>query len=161
LIYESLASSNNPIVCRKTVAQSQTSLNKFQENTATRMSEFSGRIETLLLAGDALSISGVMITQQDVTAVTQILNEHGKLLKQCLLFCTSAMNAAQPKTDGTYVKYAEAVEQAKQIIGNVGEIRSDAPNVTVDKAKAGGSSFQFIGRMSKEALGTLVNSTSQ
>jgi hypothetical protein len=111
------------------------------------MSEFSGMVEALTLAVDSLSISGVNITQQDVQVVTRKLDEHGQLLKQCLLFCTTAMNAAHASMPGTQVKHAKALEHARQVIGNLGAIRPDAPPVVVDTAEASGQAFQGIGNI--------------
>jgi hypothetical protein len=111
------------------------------------MSEFSGMVEALNLAVDSLSISGVNITQQDVQVVTRKLDEHGQLLKQCLLFCTTAMNAAHASMPGTQVKHAKALVHARQVIGNLGAIRPDAPPVVVDTAEASGQAFQGIGNI--------------
>ena len=125
------------------------------------MSELSGKVEAIALAVDALSISGVNITQQDVEVVKRTLDEHGLLLKQCLSFCTSAMNAAHASTSGTQVKHAKAIEHARQIIGNLGSINAHAPPVAVDTAEASGSAFQAIGNtdltgLNQEALNFLA-----
>ncbi len=111
------------------------------------MSEFSGKVEALTLAVESLSISGVNITEQDVQVVTRKLNEHGQLLKQCLLFCTTAMDAAHANMPGTQVRHAKAVEHARQVIGNLGVIRPDAPSVVVDTAEVSGHAFQGIGNI--------------
>jgi hypothetical protein len=139
--------------CRNKLSQSQTTLDSFQEITSTTMSELSGKVEAIALAVDALSISGVNITEQDVEVVKRTLDEHGLLLKQCLVFCTSAMSAAHVSTSGTQVKHAKAMEHARQIIGNFGAIKADAPPVVVDTAEAGGSSFQPIGNIDLTGLG--------
>jgi hypothetical protein len=121
------------------------------------MSEFSGKVEALALAVDSLSISGINITQQDVEVVTRTLDGHGQLLKQCLLFCTSALNAAQANMPRMQVKHGKAIEHARQVIGNLGAIKADAPSVAVDTAEASGSAFQEVGNidlggMTPEAL---------
>jgi hypothetical protein len=127
----------------KTVAQSQVTLDAFQETTAATMSELSGKVETIALAIDALSISGVNITQHDVEVVQRTLNEHGLLLKQCLLFCTSALNAAHASTSSTHVKHAKATNHARQIIGTLGPSEGNS-QVMVDTADAD-DAFQGIG----------------
>jgi hypothetical protein len=127
----------------KTVAQSQVTLDAFQETTAATMSELSGKVETIALAIDALSISGVNITQHDVEVVQRTLNEHGLLLKQCLLFCTSALNAAHASTSSTHVKHAKATNHARQIIGTLGLSEGNS-QVMVDTADAD-DAFQGIG----------------
>jgi hypothetical protein len=127
----------------KTVAQSQVTLDAFQETTAATMSELSGKVETIALAIDALSISGVNITQHDVEVVQRTLNEHGLLLKQCLLFCTSALNAAHASTSSTHVKHAKAANHARQIIGTLGLSEGNS-QVMVDTADAD-DAFQGIG----------------
>ena len=144
----------------KTVAQSQVTLDTFQETTAATMSELSGKVETIALAIDALSISGVDITQHDVEVVQRTLNEHGLLLKQCLLFCTSALNAAHASTSGTHVKHAKATNHARQIIGTLGSSEGNAQPVMVDTADAD-DAFQGIGviqlaGLNKESLDFLA-----
>ena len=117
------------------------------------MSELSGKVEAIALAVNALSISGVNIKQQDFSVVKQKLDEHGLLLKQCLVFCTSAINAAHASTSGTQVKHAKAIEHARQIIGNLGAIKSDAPPVVVGTAEASGAgTFQGIGNLNFTGL---------
>ena len=117
------------------------------------MSEFSGRVEALVLAIDSLSIAGVSITQQDVQVVTRKLDEHSQLLKQCLLFCTTALNAAHASVPGTQVKHVKALENVRQVIGNLGEIKPDAPPVVVNTAEAGGQAFQGIGNIDLSGIG--------
>jgi hypothetical protein len=95
----------------KTVAQSQVTLDAFQETTAATMSELSGKVETLL--------------------------------KQCLLFCTSALNAAHASTSSTHVKHAKAANHARQIIGTLGLSEGNS-QVMVDTADAD-DAFQGIG----------------
>ena len=118
-------------------------LDTFQDTTAATMSELSGKVETIALAIDALSISGVDITQHDVEVVQRTLNEHGLLLKQCLLFCTSALNVAHASTSSTHVKHAKATNHARQIIGTLGPSEGNS-QVMVDTADADGKGT-FLG----------------
>ena len=97
------------------MAQSQTALDTFQATTATTLSEFSGKFEALAVAIGALSVTGVNISPEDIATVTKTLDDHGRLLKECLKFCTSALNAATETTPATKVKYAKAVANARSI----------------------------------------------
>ena len=95
------------------------------------------------------------ISPQDVELVKRTLDEHGELLKQCLRFCTSALNAATTTTPATRVKYAKATNKAEYFIGNLGsEANADVRDVIVDKAEAD-SSVMGIGNISVEALKVL------
>ncbi|KAI8631316.1 hypothetical protein F5Y19DRAFT_425718, partial [Xylariaceae sp. FL1651] len=140
----------------KAVTENQTALDTFQEKTATTMSDMVGKVEALTLAVDSLSLSGVTISQKDMASVTQALNEHGNLVKECLQFCTSAMSAAHARISATQVRHAKVVEQATQFIGNVGPISGDAPLVTVDTAEASGNAFQGVGNINADAFRILV-----
>jgi hypothetical protein len=130
---------------RNKVAHSQTTHDTFQDATATTLSELTRQVEAIALAIDSLSISGVEITQQDVEVVKRKLDEHCLLLKQRLLFCTNAMDAAHTSTSGTHVKYAKANDHARQTIGNFGAIKADAPEVVVDSAEASERASQSVG----------------
>ncbi|KAI0858324.1 hypothetical protein F4860DRAFT_486918 [Xylaria cubensis] len=138
------------------VGRNQETLSTFQEITTTTLSQFSGKFEALELAVQSLSISGVAITQQDVETVTRTLNEHGKLLKQCLQFCTTALKAVHSEMPATQVRYAKAAEYAQQIVGNVGSTGENAPTVDVNTALAEGSAFQGVGNFSVDALKAIL-----
>lgn len=89
--------------------------------------------------------------------MTKTLDEHGRLLKECLKFCTGALNAATETTPGTKVKYAKALNNAKSLIGNIGsEAKAGVPDVIVDTAEADGHSVMGIGNISVEALRILM-----
>lgn len=117
------------------------------------MSEFSGRVEALALAIQSLSISGVQSTQKDVEIVRQTLDDHEKLLRHCLVFCTTALSAAQTVLPGTQVKHAKALNHARQIVGNFGPLGKNAPPVVVDTAEAQ-DAFQAVGNIDLRGLDT-------
>ncbi|KAK4164072.1 hypothetical protein QBC43DRAFT_318666, partial [Cladorrhinum sp. PSN259] len=138
----------------KVVTQSQTTLDTVQATTATTLSEFNGKFEALTTAVESLSIAGVTISPQDVELVKRTLDKHGELLKQCMKFCISALNATTT-TPATRVKYAKAKNKAEQFIGNLGsEANANVPDVIVDQAEAD-SSVMGIGNISVEALKVL------
>jgi hypothetical protein len=136
----------------------QKALNDFQENTTTTMSGFAGQFEALTLAVNSLTMTGVTITQEDVDAVTKTLDHHDELLKQPLQFCTSALGAAHTRMPATQVRHAQAIEHARQIIGNVGEIEGDRLSVAVDTAEASGNAFQCVGNLSLDTFKIVLGS---
>jgi hypothetical protein len=131
----------------------------FQATIATTLSQLSGKIEAMALAVDSLSIVGSSISPHDVEAVKTALNEHGRLLTECLRFCTGAMGAASTVSSGTQVKYAKAIEDAINVIGNIGlEPGTGArPDVVVERAEAEGRSVMGVGNISTEALKVLAS----
>ncbi|KAI0547889.1 hypothetical protein F4679DRAFT_552462 [Xylaria curta] len=140
----------------KAVGRNQETLSTFQETTTTTLSRFSGKFEALELAVQSLSISGVAITQQDVETVTQTLNEHGELLRQCLQFCTTALKAVHSEMPDTQIRDAKAAEYAQQIVGNVLSTGEKAVAVKVRNAEAKGNAFQGIGNFSEAALKAIL-----
>jgi len=132
-------------------------MDKFQESLGTQMSRITGKVEALTLAFDSLSESGVKIAGEDVELVKRNLDEHGKLLRECLKFFASSLKAVHENPVGTQVRYVTAKENAMSIVGNFGPIKADAPPVMAGKVDTSGSAFSAIGntdftRLSPEVI---------
>jgi hypothetical protein len=116
------------------------------------MSGFTGQIQGLQLAMESLSLGGVSIKKEDVDAVVRVLSEHGKMLEQCLKVCDSGLSETTAAS-GTKVRYAKVFNEARQFIGNMGNVQfgPGTPAVTVDHAEARDKARQAVGNMSEEA----------
>jgi hypothetical protein len=114
--------------------------------------ERSKQIQGLQLAMESLSLSGLNIAKGDVDAVVKILSKHSKLLEQCLKVCDSGLSETTA-TSSTKVRYAKVFNEAKQFIGNMGNIQLGprTPAVAVDCAEARDKARQVVGNMSEEA----------
>lgn len=95
-----------------------------------------------------MSIARVRISQEDVDAVKLVLSEHDRMLRQCLRVCTRALDVTAPVT-GTNVQHARVYDEAKQWIGNMGDVGSGGPAVNVVEAEAHGNGRQGIGYMAE------------
>ena len=71
-------------------------------------------------------------------AELEFLRSQKELLEDCLRVCASA------KT-GVHVKHAEATDDAKQLIGNIGKVEPGGPAVEVEKAIAKMRARQVVG----------------
>lgn len=76
--------------------------------------------------------------------MVQLLNEHDRVLKQCLRVCTLGLGETTSKT-GTAVRYAETFDKARQFIGSIGNVGSGGPETTVEHAQARNESRMVIG----------------
>ena len=113
------------------------------------MNNFAGQIIGLETALQSMTVANVGIRQEDVDNVASILNEHGRVLRLCLQSCTGGLKETTAKA-GTHVKYAKTFDEAKQVIGTMGNVTGgDGPTV-VDLAEAHGKSRQAIVEMSEE-----------
>ncbi|KAI1178553.1 hypothetical protein F4777DRAFT_536978 [Nemania sp. FL0916] len=136
--------------------RTQQTLNEFQENTATTLSEFTGKLDALALAVQSLSISEVTIPQEDVAMITRTLNEQHQLLKQNLQFCTTALGAVQSEMPSTQVRFVKARENARQMIGNYGTAGEKASSIVVENVEAEGHAIQSIGNFSGDAWAAIL-----
>jgi hypothetical protein len=145
------SSAANPVsLDRKTASQNRDALQGLETQIATSLSGFTGQIHGLEIALQSLSLAAVNISKEDVAAVVGVLNDHDRMLKQCLKVCTSALTETT-KVAGTSVKYARTFEEAKQFIGNIGDVGKGGPATEVEYGEAGGKSRQVIGNMSADA----------
>lgn len=146
--------------CRKTARKSQASLEALETQIASTVSTFMGKIEGIELALQSLTLSdtgtGSVRSEKPVGAVSEqgksvvdILNEHSFLLKQCLKACASGL-AETTNTTGTRVRYACTFDEARQHIGNIGDIQSGGPAVEVDTAEARNKSRQVVGNITAD-----------
>lgn len=116
------------------------------------MSEFTGQIEGLQLAMRSLSLSGFNIKKEDVDLVVKVLNEHDKMLKQCLKVCESGLKETSVGT-GTNVKHAVAFNKASLFVGNMGyDGKADLGTsaVTIDLLEATDQARSAAGNMSAD-----------
>ena len=103
-------------------------------------------LETAL---QSMMVANVGVRQEDVDSVARVLNEHGRVLRLCLQSCTSGLKETTAKA-GTHVKYAKTFDEAKQVIGTMGNVTGAGGPTVVELAEAHGRSRQAIVDMSEE-----------
>ena len=81
--------------------------------------------------------------------VASIMNEHGRVLRLCLQSCTGGLKETTAKA-GTHVKYAKTFDEAKQVIGTMGNVTGGGGPTVVELAEAHDKSHQAIVEMSEE-----------
>lgn len=84
------------------------------------------------------------IRRSDVAQVVQLLNDQDLLLRQCLRFCMLGLSQTTEKT-GTAVRYTQTFDEARQFVGNIGDVGNGGPRTEVDSAQARGKSKMMIG----------------
>ncbi len=103
-------------------------------------------LETAL---QSMTIANIGIRQEEVNNVARVLNEHGRVLRLCLQSCTSGLKETTVKA-GTHVKYAKTFDEAKQVIGTMGNVTGGGGPTVVELAEAYHKARQFVGEMSEE-----------
>ena len=126
------------------------SLQAFEASTSASLSNFMGKLEMVDLTLQSLSSAEQAISQQDMAQIISILTEQDRLLKQCVQVCTAGLLESSQKT-GTTVLYSRTFDEARQWVGNLGEVGADGPAVKVDHAEARNKSRQAMGNVSVEA----------
>jgi hypothetical protein len=65
-------------------------------------------------------------------AILKVLGEHNTALGQCLKACTSAL-AETSKGTGTAIKYAEALNEARQLISTIRKVNPGEETAMIEK----------------------------
>ncbi|KAF4459313.1 glycosyl family 43 [Fusarium albosuccineum] len=138
------------ITTLKQANQNQDGLHGLETQIATTMDDFSGQIKGIKTAVQTLSLRSLKISPSDVQKAVKVLNNHDRMLKQCLNVCTSAL-ATTTARSGTTVKYARTFAKAKQVVGNVGNVGAGGPATDVEYGEARGDSQQVIGNIEADA----------
>ncbi len=97
----------------------------------------------------SMMVANVGIRQEDVDNFPRVLNEQGRVLRLCLQSCTGGLEETTAKA-GTHVKYAKTFDEAKQVIGTMGNVTAGGGPTVVELAEAHGKSRQAVVEMSEE-----------
>lgn len=97
-----------------------------------------------------MMVANVGLRQEDTDKISRVLNEHGRVLRLCLQACTSGLRETTARA-GTRVKYARTFDEARQVIGNMGNVTGGGPPTAVEYAEARDRSRQFVGDLSEQA----------
>ena len=127
-------------------SQNREVLQNLETKIATSVDNFTGQIMGLHTALQSISVADVAIRQEDVQHVARVLNEHERVLKFCLQSCMSGLRVTTARA-GTQVKYARTFNEARQAIGNMGDVTRGGPPTVVDYAEARDRSIQHLGNM--------------
>ncbi|KAI1213193.1 uncharacterized protein F4807DRAFT_413235 [Annulohypoxylon truncatum] len=130
-----------------TIGQNQSKLQDLETQIATSVSSFTGQICGLETAVRSLSLAPSNVNQIDMASIIAILDDHDRMLKQYVSFCTSALTEVNERT-GNSVKYARTFDEARQFIGNMGDVGRGGPATNVEQGEARDRSRQVIGNMS-------------
>ncbi|ETS76325.1 hypothetical protein PFICI_11712 [Pestalotiopsis fici W106-1] len=134
------------VVTLNTMSKTREQINEMETQTVMTLSSLTGKLQGIELALQAFQSTEVAIGSNDVTQVLQVLNDHDRMLRQCLKVCTSGLGETA-KTTGTTVKYAETLDQARQFIGNIGDVGNGGPETNVEHGQAKNESRQVIGNI--------------
>jgi hypothetical protein len=93
-------------------------------------------------------------------AVLKALEEHNIAFRQCLMACTSAL-AETARGTGTTIKYAEALDEARQLIGVIGKVDPGGETAVVEVMIAKDRAVQFGGSISSEVALAMLNAPSK
>ncbi|KAK1830652.1 hypothetical protein QBC39DRAFT_105331 [Podospora conica] len=134
-----------------TVLKNSDALKELETTITTSMSSFAGQISGLEAAIHALTRQNTNGSKQDLEAVKIILDQHRQMLGQCLMVSTKAFEVTTVET-GTRVQYAKVWDEARQFIGNIGNVGPGGPATNVGKAEASGKAGQIVGNMPAESV---------
>ena len=146
-------------------ARSQVEIQQLQADITASRSSLSGQIQALEISLRALSssISGPGTDAGTATAVLEGLRHYERVLEQCLEAQTAVFAQASTRST-TSVDYSSAFDNARQLIGNVGDFGSGSGggggSVKVGSAEARDKSWQLIGNVSADSFKVLVGSAS-
>lgn len=116
------------------------------------MSVISGQIQGL-----EISMQSVADSNPDkLEAIMKALEEHNTALGQCLKACTSAL-AETSKRTGTTIKHAEALNEARQLIGIIGKVDPGGEQAVIESMTARDHATQFGGQISTEVALAMLN----
>ena len=127
-------------------SQEREVLQNLETKITTSVDNFTGQIMGLHTALQSMSVADIAIRHEDVQTVARALNEHERVLKFCLESCTSGLKVTTARA-GTQIKYARTFNEARQAIGNMGNITRGGPPTVVDYAEARDKSIQHVGHM--------------
>ena len=120
----------------------------FQDEEAT--AEFEGRISQIMnrLLGQ---MQGIAISQQasidagaPQTEFAHVMEQQNIALAACLKSCTAALSGTAQSTKNTF-KYARSFDDARQLIGTIGDVRGGGSVNTFDVLIAQDRSKQMAG----------------
>ena len=133
----------------------QEEIRKYHSDVSTSLSGLTGQIQGIQVALQGLGLSdGAMIqseanyqfvTRNEAAHALEVLNEHDQALKQCLKFVAGVFPESATKS-GVTVGEAMAFNEAKQFIGNVGDVKG-GPDIKVVKMTARDKAWQLTGNM--------------
>ncbi|KAK7731727.1 hypothetical protein SLS53_008671 [Cytospora paraplurivora] len=137
--------------------QAHRAFEDMETQVATSLSSLTGKISSLEFAMQALSASQSSRADradrdnlnEDVPGVVVALEEYKEVLIECLGVQRPALEETS-SLNGTTVKWATVLDEAKQQVGNIGDVGRGGPAVNVTYAKASHKSRQYIGNISGE-----------
>lgn len=133
-------------------SQSQNSIGELQATIEKTMSGISGQIQGL-----EMSIHTVVESSPDKSEVIlDALKEHNTALGQCLKTCMSALVETSTRTSTT-IKYAAALDEARQLIGNIGKVELGGEAAMIEVMIAKDRAVQFGGNISADVAIAMLN----
>ncbi len=148
--------SKSPLILnRKSTSQNQNSVCELQSTIENAMCTISGQIQGLEISMNAVDESG----RDKSEVILKALEEHNTAFRQCLKACTSAL-AETAKGTGTTVKYAEALNDARQLIGVIGNVDPGGETAIIEVMIAKDRAVQFGGSISSDVALAMLNAPS-
>lgn len=104
------------------------------------ISDISGKIQGIEISAQAIS---EFTLAKDELAET--LKSHNKALAECLQFCTIVLDETMHRTGNLTVRYARALDDARQlIVAIVGDVSSGSGTISADQIIAQGRADQMV-----------------
>lgn len=124
----------------------------------TSLSGITGQIEGMQLALDSLNLRSdntimrseatrQFVTRSETTDALKVLSEHDKALKQCLKFVTAVFSQSVEKSGDVTVGQTQAFDQAKLMVGTIGDVKAGGPDVNIGSMTARDSAKSFGGKV--------------
>lgn len=103
------------------------------------MSSISGQIQGLKIGMQSIADSGAQKEE-----LTKLIEEQNAALSNCLKVCISAFQETV-KDSGSVIKNAAAYDDARQLVGTIGNVDSEIQGSTIDLAVARDRARQTVG----------------
>ena len=117
-----------------------------EEVTAEHEARISQVMNRLLgqMQGIEISQQATIIAGAPKTEFAHVMEQQNIALAECLKSCTTALSSTAQSTENTF-KYVRAFDDARQLIGTIGDVRGGGPANTFDVLIAQDRSKQMAG----------------
>jgi hypothetical protein len=116
--------------CSKTTSQSTEALQSLESTIEKAMNGISGQIQGMEIGMQAIVDFGA-----EKDELKQALNDQNAALGQCLKVCMAALSGVN-QTTGNAVKYARAYDDARMLVGTIGNVSSEVAITTIGEMSA-------------------------
>lgn len=125
--------------CSKQNLQNEEATAEHEAKISQIMNRLLGQMQGIEIGQQATIVAGAPRTE-----FAHVVEQQNIALAACLKSCTAALSSAAQSTENTF-KYARAFDDARQLIGTIGDVRGGGPANTFDVLIAQDRSKQMAG----------------